>query len=136
MHESPLSARLVKALGCALSSRVARAPSWQWAVDGGAERPCHVLLQGCQWEGGKETTTHYRKSSLGWLQRMVAEARAETVQTKVRPRWRQNHNAARKIEPQISDSVPAPVTSDSTARIWDTETVGTEDITGNSGTVT
>lgn len=67
---------------------------------------------------------------------MVAEARAETVQTKVRPRWHQNHNAARKIEPQISDSVPAPVTSDSTAQIWDTETVGTEDITGNSGTVT
>lgn len=105
-------------------------------MDGGAERPCHALWQGCQREGWKKTTTCYRKSFLGWLQRRVAEARAETMETKVRQRWTQNGHAARKIEPRVSDSVPAPVTSNYPTRVWDTEIVDTEDITGNSGTAT
>lgn len=40
------SARLVKALGYALSSGVVDSPqSWQEVVDGGAERPYPALLQ-------------------------------------------------------------------------------------------
>lgn len=42
----PPSARLVKALGCALSSGVVGSPqSWQGVVDGAAERPYPALLQ-------------------------------------------------------------------------------------------
>lgn len=67
---------------------------------------------------------------------MVARARAETMETKVRQRWPQNGHAARKIEPRVSDSVPTPVTSNYPAWVWDTEIVETEDITGNNGTVT
>lgn len=105
---SPLSARLLKALSYVLSPGVAERPrSLQGVLGSGAERPCHALLQGCQWWVRKKPTTNDRKSSLGWLQRMVAGVAARQNEAKGKVTWGPL-SRKKEVQPRAFDSVPVP----------------------------